>query len=347
MGSRLVVGIDLGTSGAKALALADDGIVRGSAQVAYTAIDAHVGEGEQDPSLWLSAGAMALAGLGQQVDLRKVEALGLSGQTHGLVLVDGRGEALGPCLTWADARCAAEAAELRDALGDEIIRASGNAVLEAFTAPKMLWAKRHWAATESARLCLPKDYIRYALTDAWATDPSDAASTLLFDLKSQMWHPKLVDATGWRLQQLPPIRPSMSVAGTLTRRGAALTGLRAGIPVMITGASDVACAALGAGLRSPGVTYLNVGTAAQLLTVAEPQPDPSSRFVFGHCLPGVYLAMGSALGGWLVGPMVRRAHTSDRQGRRCNSGRLPSHGSAGRFGIAGCARTHVPAVLDW
>ena len=291
-GARLVLGIDLGTSGAKALALAEDGMVRGSARVGYTALDADVGEGEQDPSLWQSATALVLAELGQQIDLRQVEALGLSGQTHGLVMVDGHGEALGPCLTWADARCGAEAAELRETLGDEIIQASGNAVLEAFTAPKMLWAKRHWPATDSARLCLPKDYLRYVLTDAWATDPSDAASTLLFDLKNQKWHAKLVAATGWSLPQLPPVQPSASVAGMLTRRGAALTGLRTGIPV-ITGASDVACAAFGAGLRSPGVTYLNVGTAAQLLTVAQPQPDPSSRFVFGHCLPDVYLAMGS------------------------------------------------------
>lgn len=290
--SRLVVGIDLGTSGLKALALRDDGVVRGSARVAYTSFDPRFGEAEQDPAVWLSAMTRALTKLGQEIDLRRVAAVGLSGQTHGLVLVGSRGEAVAPCLTWADSRCSAEAAELRETVGDEVIRRSGNPVLETFTAPKMLWAMRHWPVTRSARLCLPKDYLRYALTGTWATDPSDAASTLLFDLASQSWSSTLVAATGWSERRLPAVRPSASVAGRLTDEGAALTGLPRGIPV-VTGASDVACAALGAGLTGPGLTYLNVGTAAQLLVVDEPRPNPAGRFVFQHCLPNVRLAAGS------------------------------------------------------
>jgi xylulokinase len=234
----------------------------------------------------------ALTALGRVVDLSRAVAMGLSGQSHGLVLVDDSGEALAPCQTWADTRCSAEAAELREAVGDETARRTGNTILEAFTAPKMLWAMRHWPVTKSARLCLPKDYLRYSLTGAWATDPSDAASTLLFDLASQAWSPALVQATGWSERQLPPVLPSASVAGALTGHWAALSGLASDMPV-ITGASDVACAALGAGLTQPGRTYLNVGTAAQLLRVAEPGAKPAGHFIFEHCLPNVELAAGS------------------------------------------------------
>jgi xylulokinase len=290
--SALALGIDLGTSGLKAIALSADGVARGSARVAYTSLDPAFSEAEQDPALWLAAMARAIALLGQEVDLRRVAGVGLSGQTHGLVLVDERGKAVAPCMTWADARCNVEAAELREIVGDEVTRRTGNVVLESFTAPKMLWAMRHWPETRTARLCLPKDFLRLVLTGQWATDPSDAASTLLFDLADQRWAPTLVHSTGFGEHQLPPVQPSASIAGRVTKDGAALSGLPEGTPV-VTGASDVACAALGAGLVGPGTTYLNVGTAAQLLTVAEPRPELTGRFVFQHCLPNLRLAAGT------------------------------------------------------
>jgi xylulokinase len=314
-----VLGIDLGTTRLKVVALSQDGVVRASAHAAYSSVAPHMGEAEQDPQTWRDALLLALAELGARVDLARVASVGLSGQTHGLVLVDSTGRALTPCMTWADTRCRAEAAELRGAVGDLVRDRCGNPILEAFTAPKMLWAARHWAdQVRDARLCLPKDYLRWWITDRWATDPSDAASTLVFDLPDQRWSSTLVNAVGWRTEQLPEIEPSSAVAGHVTADFAAATGLAEGTPV-VTGASDVACAAFGAGLLRPGATYINLGTAAQVLAVADgPQAGPG--FVFQHCLPGRFLSMGSLYAAglslrWFVegfrptGPATRRGQS--------------------------------------
>ncbi|HSW43615.1 MAG TPA: FGGY family carbohydrate kinase [Patescibacteria group bacterium] len=288
----LVLGIDAGTTGLKVAALNSKGTVVATSRVPYTAVTRDWHEGEQDPWMWCRAMQRGLGDLRSRLDLGDVVGVGVSGQTHGLVVVDESGEPLGRCLTWADTRCHAEVEELRSRFGDLILEHGGNPVVEAFTAPKMLWAARHWQdRVRGGRLCLPKDFLRWTLTGDWTTDPSDAASTLVFDLKSQAWSARLVSAVGWSADQLPPVHASASVVGRVSEEGAARTGLSVGTPV-VTGASDVSCAALGAGLVEPGGTYVNIGTAAQVLTVAPPSRD-GRLYTFGHCLPGRFLAMGS------------------------------------------------------
>lgn len=288
----LVLGIDVGTTGLKIVALDSKGTVVATSNVPYVSIAREWHEAEQDPWLWYRAMQHGLESLRTRLDLGSVVGVGVSGQTHGLVVVDKDGEPLGPCLTWADARCHAEAEDLRLRFGDLVLEHCGNPVVEAFTAPKMLWAARHWQdRVRSGRLCLPKDFLRWTLTGDWATDPSDAASTLLFGLTTQAWSEHLVNAAGWRVDQLPPVHPSASVVGRISREGAARSGIPVGTPV-VTGASDVSCAALGAGLVDPGAKYINIGTAAQVLSVAPIQRD-GRRYTFGHCLPDRFLAMGS------------------------------------------------------
>lgn len=305
------LGIDVGTSGLKLLALTSQGEVCAVARAEYSELRRPTTAQEQDPRVWIDALSAALERMASSIDLESVTVVGLSGQTHGLVITDPAGDLLAPCQTWADARCVAEAAELGSTIGPAVAVRCANPIEPAFTAPKMLWAAHHErTAVAQGRLLLPKDYVRWTLTGDWATDPSDAASTLLFDLRQQTWVKSFIEATGWHLVQMPAVLPSAAIAGHVTVSAASTTGLAPGTPV-VTGGSDVACAALGAGLVDPGATYLNLGTAAQLLTVV-PEPDATrgAHYIFGHCVPGSYLAMGSLHAAglslkWFVGQFGR------------------------------------------
>jgi xylulokinase len=214
--------------------------------------------------------AAQLAAAGHPLDA--VRAVGLSGQTHGLVLVDERFAPVRPCLTWADQRAVAETRALARQVGAVVRERCANQVLEAFTLPKALWlARREPDALAAARhLGMPKDYLRHRLTGGWGTDHSDAASTLLYDLRTRDWDDELWEVAGLDDGLRPEICSSADVVGTVTAAAAAETGLPVGVPVT-AGASDVACAALGAGVDELGVTYVNLGTAAQLMT---PVRDP-------------------------------------------------------------------------
>jgi xylulokinase len=291
----ILLGLDLGTSGVKALALTPEGetIALGYAEFPSRAEGV---EFEQDPHDWWNALIQALAALvasARRPVLAEVGAIGFSGHTHGLLLAGADGEPLRPVMTWADHRGTAEATELQATLDATFVQRTGNHPREAFTAPKLLWMARHEPAVLAAtrRLCLPKDWLRWRLTGEWMTDGSDAASTLLFDLHRQAWDEELIRASGGDPAIFPFVVPASAVAGTVTRDAAAATGLPEGIPVA-AGGSDVACAALGAGILDPGATYVNLGTACQVLTTTD-QPQPGDHYVFQHVVPGRFLVMGS------------------------------------------------------
>lgn len=292
----LLLGIDLGTTGVKVILVSQEGQTVGQGYSSYPSLPGSTGEHEQDPAEWWQALQNAMTALHATVGaatVRTVAAVGLSGHMHGLVLVDSNGVPVRPCMTWADRKPVAQAEELRRTVGTTILERCGNPVMEAFTAPKLLWVAQNEpeVLNRASRLVLPKDYLRWMLTGEWATDGTDAAGTLMFDLKTQSWDMDLVLRCGGRPDMLPPVLSSMSTAGIITPAASRATGLPAGIPV-VCGASDVACAALGAGLAEPGATCLNIGTAAQIFTVTS-KPVPGRHFVFQHCLPGRFLAMGS------------------------------------------------------
>lgn len=292
-----LLGIDLGTTALKCLLLSPSGAIVGRSGVEMDVGQRSARRFEQDPQAWWSALVRALEGLADQgFDLAQVTAIGLSAQTHGVVLCDAGGTPLRPCLTWADMRGSDEASALAQAHRDRLRWVAGNDPDPAFSAPKIAWLAAHEPDTlaRAERVLLPKDVLRGWLTGRWGTDPSDAASTLLFDLRAQAWDPVLAEAVGLDPALLPHVTGSSTVAGEVTAAAADATGLRAGTPV-VTGGSDVACAALGAGVLDGDSVYMNVGTAAVIVAPA-PGPDAGAYYVFQHVVPGAFLRMVSVFG---------------------------------------------------
>src|SRR5918997_4501019 len=227
----MLLGLDLGTSSVKALLMAEDGDILGEGSASYAVRAPRPGWAESTPEDWWAA---ALEATGAAVGRRgtEVTALGLSGQMHGVVLVDEIGLPLRPAVTWADARPGAELAAYRR-LDRDLDRRLANPSAVGMAGPSLLWLRDHEPdAYTSARWALqPKDWLRMRLTGEAATEPSDASATLLYDLRSDGWAYRVVEALGLRPDLLPPLVASADVAGTLTRDAAGHLGLRAGLPV--------------------------------------------------------------------------------------------------------------------
>ena len=314
----LTLGFDLGTSSLKALVMDGAGRVVAGTSRAYPLSRPKPGWAEQQPEHWWRAAADALAELDARgVPLGRVASIGLSGQMHGLLLLDAEGKPVAPCHTWADARCEAEARFITRQVGVERLRAiSGSAASTSATAAKLLWLRahepEHYAAAR--HLVLPKDYLRWRLTGAYATNPSDASGTLLCDVAAREWSAELLDALEIPANLLPPIVASAEVTGTLTGVAARELGLRAGVPVM-AGGGDAECAALGLGLvgesGDAGCGLATLGTAGQFSAVCStPVIDAMGRMqTLCHVVPARWhlmtaiLAGGSALA-WLAGLLL-------------------------------------------
>ncbi|MDQ7909400.1 FGGY family carbohydrate kinase [Phytohabitans sp. ZYX-F-186] len=293
MTGGLLVGVDLGTTGAKAVVVdPGDGKTVSRGYRAYPSDTTHADRHEQDPADWWSASAGALRDALAEVPSGAVRGVGLSGHTHAVALFDAADRPVRPAMTWADRRAAAEVARLRQH-GDLFRERCGNPVVEAFTAPKLAWLAAHEpdALRRAARLVQPKDAVRHHLTGEWHTDVSDAAATLLFDVRRNGWDPELWALCAADTRLAPPVVSGTTVVGEVRAEAARLTGLPAGTPV-VAGGCDVACAALGGGAVAPGRVYVNAGTAAQVLT---PLPDlrAGDYFVFARAGEPGFLAMVS------------------------------------------------------
>ena len=226
-------------------------------------------------------------------------AVGLSGQMHGLVLLDAAGEILRPAILWNDQRTAAECDAIRRAVGPErLIAITGNDALPGFTAPKLVWVRDHepdvWRRV--AHVLLPKDYVRWRLTGEYATDKADGAGTILFDLAARDWSPEVVDALEIDGAWLPRTFEGPEVTGTLTAGAAAATGLRAGTPV-VAGGGDQSANAVGVGAVAAGVVALSLGTSGVTFAAAdEPIVEPAGRVhAFCHAVPGRWHMMSVML----------------------------------------------------
>lgn len=291
--ASLVLGIDLGTTGIKALVLDTiSGRTLTSAYRTYPSSTGDDGRHEQDPEQWWTACAQVTRDALGAIAPQRVAAVGLSGHMHGVVLVDENDDPVRPAMTWADRRCVAQVTKLR-AIGDQFLARCANPVVEAFTAPKLAWLIDHEpdSVNRASRVVQAKDFLRHRLTATWGTDTTDARGTLLYDVRRNTWDPDLWASCGASQALSPQVSGSSSVVGSVTGPAAAITGLAAGTPV-VAGAGDVACAALGAGLVEEGVIYLNVGTAAQVSTVL-PSAVPGSHFVFGRADSEGFLGMAS------------------------------------------------------
>jgi xylulokinase len=280
-----LVGLDIGTTGVKALALSPAGEVLARAEEGYPFEVPRTGWAEQDPELWWHAAETALATLGGE----EVAGIGLSGQMHGLVLLDAEERVLRPAILWNDQRTAAECAQIEERLGVErLIELTGNRALPGFTAPKLLWVRRHEPDVYErvAHVLLPKDYVRLRLTGERAIDAADASGTLLLDVGRRRWSDEVLAALEIPREWLPPVLESPEVSG---RAGE-------GVPVA-AGAGDQPAGAIGVGVDRPGPLSVALGTSGVVFAALPAYAaDPEGRVhAFCHAVPGAWHAMGVML----------------------------------------------------
>jgi xylulokinase len=312
-----VLGIDLGTSSVKAVVARLDGSVAGQATGDYPVVSAHPGWSETSPADWLAATASAVRTAVAQAGAGPV-AIGLSGQMHGLVPTAEDGRPVRPAMLWSDARATRELRRYR-LLPTAVRTRLANPLSPGMAGPMLAWlAADEPAAYAALRWALqPKDWLRAQLTGRFATEPSDASATLLYDVTGDAWDADVIDALGLDAGKLPPVLArSAERAGTLTRDAAALLGLPAGIPVA-AGAADTAAAALGSGLTEPGMVQLTIGTGAQLVKPLAALPDPLTTTPVAHLYRAAtdtgWYTMGAVLNGGLALGWVCRALGADWQ----------------------------------
>ncbi|HEX6527524.1 MAG TPA: FGGY family carbohydrate kinase [Streptosporangiaceae bacterium] len=301
-----ILGIDLGTSQAKALLCAPDGTVLGQGAASYPVVTPRDGWAESDPELWwravrsavreAKAGPAAAVGLGQSN--AEVAAIGIAGQMHGVVLCNERTVALRPAILWLDRRASSEMKRY-ELLTAAQVASLGSAPWPGTAGPMLLWLSRHEPGTyRAARWQLqPKDWLRFRLTGEVATDPTDASATLLYDLPRDTWALDVVESLGLRPDLLAPVRGSGEVSGALLSGPAAELGLAAGIPV-VTGCADTAASLLAAGLTHPleagsGWALLTLGTGGQWIAPVDAlDPDPAGNAYLCRAVDGRYRLVG-------------------------------------------------------
>jgi xylulokinase len=295
------IGVDTSTTATKALLMDERGLVLGVASNEYPFETPQPLWSEQDPSLWWHATAesirQVLAKTG--VDATAVKGIGLTGQMHGLVLLDENGEVLRPAILWNDQRTGPQCDAIRLKLGRErLIQITGNDALTGFTAPKILWVQEHepeiW---ELARhILLPKDYVRYKLTGVFASDRAGGAGTILFDLAKRDWSPEVLAALDIPTEYLPKTYEGTEVTGSLSPAVADELGLPANIPVY-GGGGDQAAAAVGTGAVRAGVVSLSLGTSGVVFAATDsPFIEPEGRLhAFCHSVPDKWHLMGVML----------------------------------------------------
>lgn len=293
----MYLGLDLGTSGVKALLIDGEQKHVGSAHGGLDVSRPHHGWSEQDPADWIKAAQTAIAGLKEKhgKELAAVKGIGLSGQMHGATLIDAADKVLRPCILWNDTRSHEEAAAL-DA--DPRFRAiTGNIVFPGFTAPKLLWVKKNEpeVSAKVAKVLLPKDYLRLWLTGQHISEMSDSAGTSWLDVKRRAWSDELLEATDLTEKQMPVLVEGTEQAGRLRRELATEWGM--GEVVVAGGAGDNAASACGMGTVKPGEAFVSIGTSGVLFAANAaylPNPD-SAVHTFCHALPGAWHQMGVIL----------------------------------------------------
>ena len=306
-----MMGIDVGTTGARAIVVDERGHLVGAATAEYPLYTPKPLWAEQDPEDWWRAskaairGALAKAGIAGD----EVGGIGLTGQMHGLVLLNERNEVLRPSILWCDGRTQEQCDWITTTVGAErLIELTCNPALTGFTAPKMVWVRQHepevWERARKA--LLPKDYLRFRLTDEFATEVSDASGTLLLDVKNRCWSKEMLDALDIDEALLPKVYESAVVSAKVSARVAAETGLKAGTPV-VGGGGDQAAGGVGNGIVRPGLISSTIGSSGVVFAFTEkPWMDPKGRVhTFCHAVPDKWHVMGVTLGAGLSLKWVR------------------------------------------
>lgn len=296
-----LLGIDVSTTATKALLIDQQGSVVAVAAQEYNFETPQPLWSEQDPALWWYGAVQSIRAVLAQsgVDPAQIAGVGLTGQMHGLVLLDANGTVLRPSILWNDQRTAAQCDEIRRRIGKaQLIQLTGNDALTGFTAPKVLWVREHEPEiyARARHILLPKDYVRWLLTGEYAMDKADGAGTLLVDLASRTWSTAVLAALEIPADWLPPLYEGPQITGTITAEAAAATGLLAGTPVM-AGGGDQAAQAVGVGAVTEGVVALTLGTSGVVFaSVDKPFYEPQGRLhAFCHAAPGRWHLMGVML----------------------------------------------------
>ena len=301
MAKQYFLGIDTSTTSSKALLIDEEGKVVGVASSPHTLQTPKPLWSEQNPHEWWQAVSASIRQVIKETAIspEAVAAVGLTGQMHGLVLLDEAGEVLRPAILWNDQRTQAECDEIHARIGKErFIQISGNVALTGFTAPKILWVQKHepQVYAKACHMLLPKDYIRFKLTGEYAMDKADGAGMVLFDLKSRDWSPEILDKLNIDRAWMPPTFEGPAFTGRVTREAAAATGLKEGTPVA-AGGGDQSAQAVGVGAVEPGVVALTVGTSGVVFaTTPSALIEPEGRLhAFCHAAPGMWHFMGVML----------------------------------------------------
>lgn len=298
----MLLGIDIGTSGTKALVLSRHGHVLGAAESPHELLTPKPGWAEQNPENWWQAVKLATRAALKKARAKgsDIRAIGLSGQMHGSVFLAQGPKPLRPALLWNDQRTAEQCRQIEEDAGGRaaLIERVGNPALTGFTAPKILWfAQNEPAKFEKCRhVLLPKDYIRYMMTGEYASEVSDASGTLLLNVRERKWHTEFIRALGLDPNLLPRVVESQEVTGLLTQAAADELGLSAGVPV-VGGAGDQAAGAVGTGVVLPGLVSSSMGTSGVIFAAsAQPQTDPHGRVhTMCHAIPNTWCVFGCML----------------------------------------------------
>lgn len=295
------LGIDTSTTSSKALLIDEQGNVITVASNPHTLQTPKPLWSEQDPREWWEAVAASIKSVLEKAGIsgEQVGAVGLTGQMHGLVLLDDAGNVLRPAILWNDQRTQSQCDEIHDIIEKEkFIRITGNVALTGFTAPKILWVKENEPEVfaKAKHVLLPKDYVRLKLTGTYAMDKADGAGTVLFDLNARDWSDEVLSALDIPRAWMPKTFEGTEFTGYVTEEAAALTGLKVGTPVA-AGGGDQAAGAVGVGAVEPGIVGLTVGTSGVMFaTTPSALIEPEGRLhAFCHAVPGMWHFMGVML----------------------------------------------------
>ena len=298
---RYLIGIDLGTSGTKTVLFDETGRAVADSTVEYPLYQPQNGWAEQDPNQWWDACVTTIKDVvsGAGINAKDIAGIGLSGQMHGLVMLDGNGEVLRRSIIWCDGRTVSECAEITETIGAQrLIEITANPALTGFTAGKILWVRKHEPDiyAKCRHILLPKDYLRYKLTGIFATEVSDAAGMNLLDVPKRDWSGEVLDKLGIDRALLADMHESVDITGGVTPETANLTGLRAGTPV-VGGAGDNAAAAVGTGVVETGRAFTTIGTSGVIFAHADTVSiDPQGRVhTFCSAVPGKWTVMSCTL----------------------------------------------------
>lgn len=302
----IALGLDLGTSGVRVVAVDLAGKVIAQATHSYPLLSPHPGWTEQDPAEWVSASLLALGEVAQQLENHRIIGLGLSGQMHGMVALNAEGQVIRPAILWNDQRTEQAVSEIEAIVPrSTLIQRTGNPAITGFQLPKIIWLRRNEpeAFARTRQVLLPKDYLGYVLTGDRFTEPSDASGTGCLHLKTRQWDADVLQALDLSVNLFPPVIESKAIGGRLKPELAEKIGLPAGLPI-VAGGGDNAAAAIGLGISSAHLQQgsVSLGTSGVIFApLNQPTPDPEGRVHLfchadgGYHLLGVTLAAAGSL----------------------------------------------------